>query len=247
MLTRQMVLLSTVVLACFSMLASGCGDSVPATALATTGAYVIMAKTGVSNVTGSSILGNIAVSPAAASYITGFGLTADATNTFSTSSSVTGKIYAADYAPPTPALLTSAFGDMETTYTELAGRPAGVTELASGSIGSLTITPGVYKWSSSVAINTDVTLSGSSTGIWVFQVAGDVTIATAMSVILGGQAQAKNIYWQVAGQLTTGANAHFQGQIYSKTAITFGNLATLNGRAFAQSRVNLDNNTITQQ
>lgn len=62
--------------------------------LGSAGNYVILAKTGVSNVTGSAITGNIGVSPAAASYITGFSLIADASNEFSTSSSVTGRIYA---------------------------------------------------------------------------------------------------------------------------------------------------------
>lgn len=236
-----------VALPCFSIFSTGCGDSGPVSNLGSKNAYVIMAKTGVSNATGSSIVGNIAVSPAAASYITGFSLIADATNTFSTSSSVTGKIFAADYAPPTPALLTDAFGDMQTAYTELAGRTPGVTELASGNLGGLTITPGVYKWSTSVSIATDLTLSGSSTDTWVFQIAGDVTMAAAKSVILAGGAHASNIYWQVAGQVTVGSTSHFEGQIYSQTAITLNNLASLNGRAFAQSRVNLDNNAITRQ
>src|SRR6476661_2178098 len=60
--------------------------------LGSAGTYVIMGKTGVSNVTGSTITGNIAVSPAAASYITGFGLSMDASNEFSTSPSVVGNI-----------------------------------------------------------------------------------------------------------------------------------------------------------
>src|SRR3954471_23597894 len=50
--------------------------------------YVILAKTGVTNVTGSVVTGDVGLSPAAASFITGFSLVADATNTFSTSSSV---------------------------------------------------------------------------------------------------------------------------------------------------------------
>jgi hypothetical protein len=247
MFTRHFVLFSIVALPCLSVFATGCGDSGTTTDLGSTGGYVIMAKTGVSNVTGSSIVGNVAVSPAAATYITGFALVADATDTFSTSSSVTGKVYAADYAPPTPALLTFAFGAMETTYTQLAGRAPGVTELASGNLGGLTITPGVYKWSTSVSIATDLTLSGNPNDTWVFQIAGDVTMAAAKSVILAGGAQAKNIYWQVAGQVTVGSSSHFEGQIYSQTAITLNTLASLNGRAFAQSRVNLDNNAITQK
>ena len=135
------------------LLGLGCGTSGNATnsSLNTTSGYVLLAKTGISNVTGSSITGNLGVSPAAASYITGFALVADATNQFSTSSSVTGKIFAADYAVPTPSNLTSAIGNMETMYTDMAGRAPGVTELNAGSLGGLTLAPGVYSWSTSVS------------------------------------------------------------------------------------------------
>ena len=75
------------------------GGAVAAGDLGASGNYVIMAKTGVTNVTASTITGNMGVSPVPASYITGFSLVADSTNVFSTSTtaptSVIGKIYAA--------------------------------------------------------------------------------------------------------------------------------------------------------
>ncbi len=232
----------------FGSLLFGCGSSPSATTdLSSANGYVILAKTGISNATGSTIYGNLGVSPAAATYITGFGLTADSSNTFSTSASVVGKIYAADYAAPTPTVLTSAIGNMQTTYTELAGRAPIDTELHTGILGSQTIPPGVHYWSTSVgSAGGNLTLNGSSTDVWVFQVAQNVTIAAAYSVVLTGGALARNVYWQVAGQVTTGSTSHFEGNIYSQTAITLGNLASLTGRAFAQTRVNLDNNAITQ-
>ena len=64
---------------------------------------------------------------------------------FSTSPQVTGKVYASDYASPTPANLTTAIGDMQTAFTDAAGRAASVTELGAGNIGGMTIGPGVYK------------------------------------------------------------------------------------------------------
>ena len=90
--------------------------SIPALAvnLGTAGNVVILAKSGISTVPASAITGNIGISPAAATYITGFSLIADATNMFATSPQVTGNVYAADYAPPTPPNLTTAVGDMET-------------------------------------------------------------------------------------------------------------------------------------
>src|SRR5204863_4696141 len=86
------------------------------------GSYVILAKTGISNVTGSMVTGDMGLSPAAASFITGFSLIADSTNVFSTSSSVTGKVFAANYAVPSPTNLTTAIGSMETAYSDAAAR-----------------------------------------------------------------------------------------------------------------------------
>lgn len=64
--------------------------------------YVILNKTGTSppTVPTSAITGDIAVSPIAATAVTGFDLSADSTNTFSTSSQITGKVFAANYAAP---------------------------------------------------------------------------------------------------------------------------------------------------
>ena len=134
--------------------------------LGAAGNYVILAKTGISTVPACAITGNLGLSPAAASFITGFSLTADSTNVFSRSSQVTGKVYAADYAPPTPTNLTTAVQDMMTAYTDAAGRAPGTTDSPpGGAIGGTTIPPGVYKWTSGVSIGTDVTLSGTPTDV----------------------------------------------------------------------------------
>jgi hypothetical protein len=215
--------------------------------LGAAGSYVILAKTGISNVTGSTVTGDIGLSPAAASFITGFSLVADATNVFSTSSSVVGKVYAANYAVPTPSNLTTAIGSMETAYTDAAGRSTpDFLELSTGNIGGLTLAPGLYKWTSTVTIPTNVTIAGGANDVWIFQTSGGLSISAAKNVVLSGGAQAKNIFWQVAGQATLGATSHFEGIILSKTAITFQTGASMKGRALAQSQVALDNNAITQ-
>lgn len=90
--------------------------------LGAAGTYVILAKSGISTVPTSAVTGNIGVSPAAATFITGFGLTANATNVFSTTPQVVGKVYSATYAPPTPSNLTAAIGAMQTAFTDAAGR-----------------------------------------------------------------------------------------------------------------------------
>jgi len=207
--------------------------------------FVILAKTGISTVSPSVIIGDIGLSPAAETYITGFALIRDVSNQWSHSSQLTGKSYAANLTPPTPTKMTTAIADMQTAYVDAAGRTKpDHTELGAGNIGGLTLAPGLYKWGTTVNITTDVTISGSATDTWVFQIAGNLTMAAAKNVILSGGALAKNIVWQVAGITVLGSTAHFEGIILDKTAITLGNLASINGRAMAQTAVTLQGNTI---
>lgn len=214
--------------------------------LGTSGNFVILAKSGVSTTGTTAIVGNVGVSPAAATFITGFGLIMDSSNTFSTSSLITGKIYATDYTPPTPAVMTSAISDMEIAYTDAAGRTLpDHTELGAGNIGGMTLKPGLYKWGTDLTIPTDVTLSGGANDIWIFQIAGTLDIANGKHVILAGGAQAKNIFWQVGGQTTLGTTSVFNGNILSQTQIVLNTGATLNGRALAQTAVTLDANSLS--
>jgi len=217
--------------------------------LGSAGNFAILAKSGITNVPTSAITGDIGVSPITYAAITGFALTPvvpDGSNTFSTSAQVTGKVYAADYAVPTPAKMTTAVLDMEAAYTDAAGRTLPhFTELGAGNIGGLTLAPGLYKWSSCVTIPTDVTLSGGPDDVWIFQIAGTLDISSATSVILSGGAQAKNIFWAVAGVVALGTTSEFKGNILAKTNITMNTGATLNGRALAQTAVTLIANTIT--
>jgi hypothetical protein len=207
--------------------------------------YAILAKTAVTNVPTSAMTGDIGLSPAAASFLSGLSSTLPAGGTASTSTQVTGKIYASDYAVPTPSNLTAAIGKMQTAYTDAAGRTSpDHTELGAGTIGGLTLAPGLYKWSSSVSIPTNVTIDGSASDVWIFQIAGDLTIAAAKSVTLSGGANAKNILWQVAGQTTLGTTSHFEGTILCQTAITLNTGASLHGQALAQTQVALDGNSV---
>jgi hypothetical protein len=211
--------------------------------------FVLLAKTGITNVTGSTITGgNLGVSPSAAASITGFSLSADATNVFSTSVSVVppGKIYASNYAVPTPSNMTTAVLAMQAAYTDAAGRtdPTALN-LSGGNLGGLTFAPGLYTWGTGVTIPSDVTIAGGAEDIWIFQISNDLDLTSAKSIILSGGAQAKNIFWQVAGNVTIHADAHFEGVILGQTAITLQTTASMHGRALAQSLVAIDNNAIT--
>ncbi len=216
--------------------------------LGAAGNFVILAKSGVSTTGTTAVVGDIGLSPAAATFLTGFALSADATNTFSTSSLVTGKLYAANYAAPTPAYLTTAVSDMETAFTDAAGRtvPAAVTELGAGNISGLTLAPGLYKWGTGVLVTGGVTLSGGANDVWIFQIAQDLTVSNGAIVTLSGGAQANNIFWQVSGQATLGTTANFKGIILSQTLISLNTGAVMTGRALAQTAVTLDQSTVTQ-
>ena len=160
---------------------------------------------------------------------------------------MTGKIYAADYAVPTPSNLTTAVSDMETAYTDAAGRTLpDFTELGAGEIGGMTLVPGLYKWGTDVLITTDVTLNGGPNDVWIFQIAGGITQANGKSVILTGGALPKNIFWQSFGVVDLGTTAHFEGIILAQTAITLNTGATINGRLLSQTAVTLDSSTVVQ-
>jgi len=138
-------------------------------------------------------------------------------------------------------------GDMEFAYNDAAGRVSpNFTELGAGEIGGLTLAPGLYKWGTGVLISTDVTLSGGPDAVWIFQVAGTLKQANATRVTLAGGALAKNIFWQVAGAVTLGTTAHFEGVVLAKTMIAVNTGATVNGRLLAQTAVTLQMNAVTQ-
>ncbi len=206
--------------------------------------FAILAKSGISSVPNSNITGDIGVSPAAATLITGFSLIMDASNTFSTSTQVTGEVRAADYSPPTPAVMTTAISNMETAFTDAAGRAPDFTELGAGDIGGLILPPGVYKWGTGVLIPTDVTLNGSATDIWILQIAQDLTMANDKQVLLTGGALPENIFWQVTGLVDLGTTTQLNGIILCATSINLQTNAAVNGRLMAQTAVTTDQCTV---
>jgi hypothetical protein len=159
---------------------------------------------------------------------------------------VTGRVYASDYASPTPSDLTTAVSDMELAFTNAAGRAPDVTELGAGDIGGMTLEPGVYQWGTGLLIPTDVTLAGGATAVWIFQVAQDLTVSSATSIVLSGGALPKNVFWQVSGEVTLGTTAHFEGVVLTQTSVTLQTGASINGRLLAQTAVNLDGSTLVE-
>ena len=228
----------------FTLLASVC---TPPVDLGLSGDYVILAESGISTTGVTSVVGNMGISPAAATFITGFGLILPAGGAFSTSSLVTGNIYAPGYAAPTPSDLTTSVTNMSTAFTTANGLAPTVTELLAGNLNSQTLAPGVYKWSTGLLITTGITLDGGGDlcASWVFQIAGDLTVANSAIITLANGANAKNIFWVVAGskaQLGTGVD--FSGNILCKTLISLNTGAKVLGRLLAQTAVTLNASTV---
>jgi hypothetical protein len=220
--------------------------------LGTAANYAILAKASVNTVPSSVVTGNVGLSPAARVFLTGWSLITEPTDTYFTSAQVVVpfKLYAADQVGgTTSADLGTAVLNMQAAYTDAAGRTAtsaATTNVGAGTLTSLTLTRGVYEWGTNVTIPTDLTLNGSATDVWIFKIAGTLTMAAAKNVILTGGALPKNVFWQVSGNVNIGANTHFSGIILGKTIITLGNLSSIDGRLLAQTDVNVDATTVTQ-
>jgi hypothetical protein len=211
--------------------------------LGAAGNYVILAKTAITNISTSAITGDLGLSPAATSYITGLSLT-NATG-YATSAQVTGQLFAADMAAPTGINLTTAVENMITAYNDAAGRPnPDFLELGTGNIGGMTLTPGLYKFTTNVTMPSDITISGGANDVWIFQISQNLLMSNGVHITLIGGAQAKNIFWQVAGQATFGTTSHFEGIVMSMTGITMQTGASFKGRALAQTAVVLDGATV---
>ncbi|MFT7301358.1 MAG: hypothetical protein ACI8UZ_000190 [Akkermansiaceae bacterium] len=203
--------------------------------------FVILSKTGITNVPKSVVTGHVGTSP-----ITGAALHLAATE-------VTGKFYTVDAASSNPdavvasTKLSEGVLDMETAYTDAAGRVnPDSTEHLAGSITGSTFTPGLHKWGTGVNIAGEVTFDGDADDVWILQVAGPLTVGSGSEITLTGGALAKNIFWQVADTVTIGTTTKFQGIILAKTLIAMQTGASLNGRLFAQTEVTLQMNTVTQ-
>jgi hypothetical protein len=202
--------------------------------------FAILSKAGVTDVPASAIKGDVGASP-----ITGAAISLSCPE-------VTGTIYTVNAAGPAcrvkdPTRLTSAVGAMETAYNDAAGRTLpNALNLGAGEIGGLTLAPGLYKWTSNVSISTDVTLKGGPNDVWILQIAGTLTEASAKRVNLTGGAQAKNVFWQTASAVSIGTTAHFEGTILSKTMVAMKTGASINGRLLAQTAVTLQKNAVTR-
>lgn len=192
----------------------------------------ILAGSAITNTGATSVTGNMALSPG--SSIGGFppGI-------------LVGVIHINDE------IATQAKLDLTAAYNDAAGRTTTDIVTLSGNIGGLTLTPGLYKSTSSLAISSgDLTFDakGNVDAVFIIQIASSLTVTSGRQVFLAGGAKASNIFWQVGSSATFGTTSVFKGTLMVMQSITFNTGATLDGRALARTgTVIMAGNTIVKK
>jgi hypothetical protein len=224
--------------------------------------FAVLGKTGISNVPGTQIFGNIGVSPISAGAITGFGLRMHPTNTKSLTSALMegGRVYASDYTTPTPTKMLGAIADFETAYGDAFSRspenyknptlnPANI-DFKSGTINGEILTAGVYTWNSHIVYKNEIFIKGSPTDHFIFQTTGNIYVGSESKMTLleetpgGGFPTPSNIVWQVAGLVDVGTYSKVYGTFLVKIGAVFKTGSTLIGRAFSMTAVTFDFATV---
>jgi hypothetical protein len=231
------------------MLASTASAAPPITVdLLTASPFAILAGDHLTNVPTSTIAGNVGLSPAAGSFITGL-----------TCTEITGTLYAVDATGPlcatnNPGLLTTAMNNLTTAYNDAAGRLPDTTYItADNQLGGQTLVPGVYRFGHATTANLigNLTLSGDADAVWIFQATSDLVFAAASTVTFNGYAQACHVFWQVGSDTTLHSTASIRGTILSFNDIVVDDAVTVEGRLLAAAqaphagRVTLIHDTIT--
>ena len=212
----------------FSFVAAGNVAAGSAVGLGTAGSFSVLGGSAVTNTGSSVISGDVGVAPGTS--VIGFppGI-------------VLGAIHAND------AVALQAQNDLTTAYNTVAGLPC-TTDLTGQDLGGMTLTAGVYCFSTSAQLTGTVTLNaqGNPDAAFIFQVGSTLTTASLSSVSFTNGAQPCNVFWQVGSSATIGTGTAFAGNILALTSITMTTGATLEGRALARNgAVTLDTNVIS--
>lgn len=228
----------TTLAVCFALVALGLTGQIVAFAatspsLGTAATYSILAGSEVTNTGATTISGNVGISPGTvAPNYSGFGTV-----------TLGGVINDANAAA------LAAQGDKNTAYTALASQGCDTTYAgASKELAGLTLVPGVYCADRFFLSSGTLTLSGSSTDVWIFKSAADLVITGGASarVVFSGGGLACNVWWRVVSSATFDANSSLVGNILADTSITLASGASLDGRALARTaEVTLVGNTIS--
>ena len=199
------------------------------TSLGTAESFAVLGGSAVTNTGPSVIDGNLGVGPGTS--VTGFppGIVTN------------GVIHAAD------AVALQAQSDLTTAYLDVADNAVTV-DLTGQDLGGLTLTPGVYFFSSSAQLTGTLTLDaqGDPNAEFDFQIGSTLTTASGANVVLINGADPCNVFWQVGSSATLGTTTAFVGHILALTSITVQHGATVDGSVLARNgAVTLDDNVIS--
>ncbi len=200
-----------------------------APSLGTAQSFAVLASSTVTNTGPTILIGDLGVSPGTA--ITGFPPGTLAGGTTHTADAEAGQ----------------AQTDTGNAYVDLAAQPCS-HNLTGKDLGGLTLTPGVYCFSSSAGLTGTLTLNaqGTAGAVWVFQIGTTLTTASGSSVVLINGAQPCNVFWQVGSSATLGTGSNFTGNILALASISLTTEATVSGRTLARTgAVTLEANTIS--
>jgi hypothetical protein len=209
--------------------------------LLTAGNYRILSEAGISNASGATVTGNIAVSPISHTAITGFTYTPNLGGAHGSAAEVSGNVDSPDNAAPTPANLTQAITDMQAAYTFAQGLvvPAPVVGLGGGTLNGQTLVPGIYKWSTPVDITGPITIHGGPLDSIVMQISGTLNLEAGIAVNLTGGILPQNVFWAITGAVTLKTASTFRGVILAATSIATQATTTVHGALYAQTAITL--------
>jgi hypothetical protein len=108
-------------------------------------------------------------------------------------------------------------------------------------LGGLNLGRGVYAGPGTFGINSTLTLTGTATDIFIFQMTTTLITGTGCHVILSGGALASNVFWQVGSAATI--DGDFKGIILAKTYIT-QNTGTIDGGSLGLTAVTLNGTSV---
>lgn len=158
------------------------------------------------------------------------------------------EIYAGDDVGDQQNYLTMAREDLIGAYKEIVGRATDKdkVEAYKGDLGGKILPPGTYRFSNGATIPSDMTLEGGENHVWIFQVEGDINLASGARMNLSGGAQAKNVYWQASGRVVLGSNSYAVGTFMNQLTAELKQGAQVSGRVLCKNgKVLLTQNTIT--
>ena len=134
-------------------------------------------------------------------------------------------------------LLSNAKVDMVTAYKEAVALTPDEDKvgLYEGKLSAKTLLPGCYMWNSDLTITSDFTIEGTDSDIWVFKIPANFKVSNGVHLKLSGGANAKNIFWQVAGSAVLESGSVLAGTIIAQQSIEMKNHSLLTGRVFAKN------------